>query len=149
MRSITAALLLSAPQRSLFLTALDLHCCVDFLGVVSGDYSLVAGWSYSLWCFFCGGTRVLVRASSVVATRGLSCMCCLPRPRIKPMSPALAGRLLTTGPPGKSPVPFGFKGRHGQFRQRETLARDQRAAGGEPGALLCRFLSASVPLLRR
>ena len=26
----------------------------------------------------------------------------LPRPRIKLMSPALAGRFLTTGPPGKS-----------------------------------------------
>ena len=50
MRSIMAALLLSAPQLFLFLTTLDLHCCVDFLGVVSGDYSLVAGWSYSLWC---------------------------------------------------------------------------------------------------
>ena len=25
----------------------------------------------------------------------------LPRPGIKPMSPALAGRFLTTGPPGK------------------------------------------------
>ena len=63
------------------------------------------------------------------------------------MSPALAGRLLTTGPPGKSLVPFGFKGRHGQFRQREALARDQREAGGKPGGLLCRFLSASVPRL--
>ena len=27
----------------------------------------------------------------------------LPRPGIKPMTPALAGRFLTTGPPGKSP----------------------------------------------
>ena len=38
---------------------------------------------------------------------GLSCsMACrilLPRPGIEPVSPALAGGLLTTGPPGKSP----------------------------------------------
>ena len=43
---------------------------------------------------------------SVVAVRGLSCpMACgilVPQPGIEPMSPALEGRVLTTGPPGKS-----------------------------------------------
>ena len=40
----------------------------------------------------------------VVAAHGLSCSVAygnLPRPGIEPMSPALAARFLTTGPPGK------------------------------------------------
>ena len=53
----------------------------------------------------------LVRMSSVVATdHRLSCSkACgilVPPPGIKPMSPVLQGRFLTTGPPGKSPVNF-------------------------------------------
>ena len=47
-----------------------------------------------------------LRGGSVVVTHGLSCpaACGIPVPRlgIEPMSPALAGRFLTTGPPGKS-----------------------------------------------
>ena len=43
---------------------------------------------------------------SVVAVRGLSCPMArgilVPRPGIEPPSPALEGRFLTTGPPGKS-----------------------------------------------
>ena len=43
----------------------------------------------------------------------LCCMWDLPRPGIKPMSPALAGILSTTGPPGKSLlIPF-FRKRNG------------------------------------
>ena len=39
----------------------------------------------------------------------LACRILVPRPRIKPMSPALAGRFLTPGPPGKSlPCSFGL-----------------------------------------
>ena len=42
----------------------------------------------------------------VVVTHGLSCPAAcgvlVPEPRIKPMSPILAGGFLTTGPPGKS-----------------------------------------------
>ncbi|KAM7238053.1 hypothetical protein CapIbe_011011 [Capra ibex] len=45
---------------------------------------------------------------SVVAARAqlLLGMWDLPRPGIEPMSPALVGRFLTTGPPGKVPVYF-------------------------------------------
>ena len=47
-------------------------------------------------------------AGSVVAAYGLSCPeACgilVPRPGIEPVSPALEGGFLTTGPPGKSPV---------------------------------------------
>ena len=45
----------------------------------------------------------LQSAGSVVVVHGLSCSTWyLPGPGIKPMSPVLAGRFLTTGPPGKS-----------------------------------------------
>ena len=48
--------------------------------------------------------------ASLVAAHGLSCpMACgisVPGPEIHPSSPALEGRFLTTGPPGKSPVLF-------------------------------------------
>ena len=44
---------------------------------------------------------------SLVVSRGLSCSkACgilVPRPGINPSSPALEGRFLTTGPPGRSP----------------------------------------------
>ena len=43
---------------------------------------------------------------SLVGVLGLSssaaCGLLVPQPRIKPISPALQGRFLTTGPPGKS-----------------------------------------------
>ena len=73
--------------------------------------------------FSCWGTRALCTQASVVSVCGLSScsslalercfssrgslsqfsrsMWDLPRGRIKPVSPALAGRFLTTGPPGK------------------------------------------------
>ena len=41
-------------------------------------------------------------AGLAVVVHGLSCMWTLPRAGIKPVSPALAGGFLTTGPPGKS-----------------------------------------------
>ena len=48
-------------------------------------------------------------ADSVIAMHSLSCSeACgnLPRPRIKPMSSALAGRFSSTAPPGKSTLGF-------------------------------------------
>ena len=45
------------------------------------------------------------RAGSVVVAHGLSCSAAcrnLPGPGLKPVSPALTGRFLTTVPPGKS-----------------------------------------------
>ena len=47
---------------------------------------------------------------SVVAACGLSCPAAcgilVPRPGMEPVSPALEGRFLTTGPPGKSRAQF-------------------------------------------
>ena len=93
----------------LFLAALGLHCyaCGLSLVAVSGGYS-------SLRCvgFSCCRTRALDARASVLVARGLSScgvqpgllcgMWDLPGPGIEPASPALAGRFLTTAPPGKS-----------------------------------------------
>ena len=49
------------------------------------------------------GTLALGHSGSVTVTHGLSCpVAC--GPGIEPVSPALAGGFLTTGPPGKSEV---------------------------------------------
>ena len=98
-------------------------------------FSVVAASTATLFCntqafhhcgFSCGaqglGTQASgVAADSVVVAYGLSCshsIWNLPKPGIKPVSPALAGRFLASGPQGKStcvifnqvnlrhPVPF-------------------------------------------
>ena len=52
----------------------------------------------------CWGTRALECAGPVGVVHGLSySMADFPRPRIEPMSPALTGRFLATGRPGRSP----------------------------------------------
>ena len=55
-------------------------------------------------------TRQMWPAGSAVAALGFcfyeACGLLVPWPRIKPLTPALQGRFLTTGPPGKSPVPL-------------------------------------------
>ena len=80
-------------------------------------------WASHCSGFSCCGARALGARASVVAARGLSScgsralehmlsscgaraqllrgMWDLPRPGLEPMSPALAGRFLTTVPPGK------------------------------------------------
>ena len=68
-------------------------------------------WVFSLSLWRAGsmprGLCSLRHVGSVVEARGLSCpTACgilVPRPRIKPASPALEGGFFTTGPPGKSP----------------------------------------------
>ena len=61
---------------------------------------------------FSCGTWVPECVGSVVAARGLSCPAAcgilVPCPGIEPPSPALEGRFLTSGPPGKSQG-YGFK----------------------------------------
>ena len=57
------------------------------------------------------GTQAPEHTGSVVASCGLCCpTACgflVPRPGIKPVSPSSQGRLLATGPRGKSPEPSG------------------------------------------
>ena len=60
---------------------------------------------------FVASCRIFVEARglSPVVVCGLSCpVACgisVPQPRIEPVPPALQGRFLITGPPGKSPLP--------------------------------------------
>ena len=59
------------------------------------------------------GLCSLQHTGSLVEVRGLSwptaCGILVPQPGIKPMSPALEGGFLTTGPPGKSLTTIFFK----------------------------------------
>ena len=59
------------------------------------------------------GACALERTGSVVVASGLSCPAAcgilVPRSGIKSESPALEGRFLTTGPPGKFQSCFSFK----------------------------------------
>ena len=99
----------------LFLAALGLRCCMRaFCGLslvaASGDYSSLWCAGFSLrWLLLwrvgfssCGTQAVERKLSSCGARAQLLCsMWDLPRPGLEPMSPALAGRFLTTAPPGK------------------------------------------------
>ena len=104
---------------------LGLRCCVRaFLSLCQVGATLCCGaWASHCCGFPCCGARALgTRASAVAAHRlgscgswalesgavvvahGLSCSAAcgnLPRPGLEPVYPALAGRLLTTAPPGK------------------------------------------------
>ena len=57
-----------------------------------GGFSCCGAWPLGFVGFISCSTWILL----------LCCMWDLPRPGIKPMSPALTGPFLTTGPPGKS-----------------------------------------------
>ena len=110
----------------LFLAALCLRCCAwAFSSCGERGLLFVAVRGLFTGGFSCCGARALgARASVVVAHRLSSCglwalerklsscgtrawllrgMWDLPRPGLEPVSPALAGGVLTTEPPGKSP----------------------------------------------
>ena len=98
---------------------LGLHCSVDFyLIVVNWGYSPVVvhrlliaeHMPYGTWASVvavsglssCGSWALECRPNSCGSQALLLCdMWDLPRPGIKPMSPALAGRFFIIGPPGK------------------------------------------------
>ena len=90
------------------MAVLGLHCCTQaffFLVVASGGYSLIWCAGFSLrWLLLLRNTGSR-RTGSVVVAHGLSCStaCGIFPDGIEPLSPALAGRFLTTAPPGKSP----------------------------------------------
>ena len=60
-------------------------------------------WDLLLWCasFSSCGARALEHVG-LVAPQHVVCGILASRPGIEPASPALEGRFLTTGPPGKS-----------------------------------------------
>ena len=85
-----------------------------FLQLLRAGATLCCGaWASHCGGFSCCRAQALgARASVVVARRLSSCgsraqllrgMWGLPGPGLEPLSPALAGRFLTTAPPGKSP----------------------------------------------
>ena len=110
----------------LFFTALGLHCCAwafSSCGERGLLFVVVCGLPIAVTC--CGAWALGTQASVVVACGLSSCgswalecklgscgtwalflcgMWDLPRPGLEPMFPALAGRFLTTVPPGKPHV---------------------------------------------
>ena len=116
----------------LFLAVLGLRCCTQaFLWLQRAGATLCCGAQASHCSgFSCCRTWALGMWASVVVARGLSScdlwalerrlsncgaqaellhsMWDLPGPGLEPVSPALAGRFLTTAPPGK-PLVFVFK----------------------------------------
>ena len=91
------------------MAALGLHCWARAFSSC-GEWGLlfvaVCGLLIAVASLCCGAQALGARAS-VVVTHGLSCstatnMWDLPRPGLEPVSPALAGGVLTTAPTGKS-----------------------------------------------
>ena len=93
----------------LFLAALGL-CCCTWLSLVasSGGYpSLRSSGSRRMGFSTCGSWALECRLSSCDAwAQLLRGTWDPPGPGLKRVSPALAGRFLTTAPPGKPPTPF-------------------------------------------
>ena len=90
-----------------FLAVLSLHCCVQaFPSVASRTYSINCGaWASHCHDFSCGAPAL---GQSGLGSCGPQAslphgMWNLPGPGIEPVSSPVAGRFLTTGPPGKSP----------------------------------------------
>ena len=80
---------------------------IYFLNIYLFIYLAVSGLRCSMQDLRCGVWDLSLRhAGSLVAARSLSCpTACgilVPRPGIEPVSLALEGGFLTTGPPGKS-----------------------------------------------
>ena len=71
-----------------------------------GQLAGCGAWASHCGGFSCCGARALELVGSVVVAHGLSrpetCEIFIPRPGIKSVAPSLAGRFLTTGPPGES-----------------------------------------------
>ena len=102
----------------LFLAVLGLHCCMWAFSSCGGwgilfvaMHGLLIRWLLLLRStgsrlvgFSSCGSWALERRLSSCGTRAylFRSMWDLPRPGLEPMSPALAGRFLTTVPPGKS-----------------------------------------------
>ena len=91
----------------LFLAALGLPCCPQTVFSCLGAHG--AGWPLSgfhVHASHCGGCSCC--GTQTLGHKGLAAlhMWELPRPGIKPVSPALVGGFLTTGPPGKFCISF-------------------------------------------
>ena len=91
----------------LFTAVLGLQYCAQWgLVVVNRGYSSIRAQASHCSSFSCSWAQALGVCAALVAAHGLSCTMAsgilVPWSGVKPTSPALAGRLLTTGPPGES-----------------------------------------------
>ena len=93
------------------MATLDLHCCAWAFSEQELLFFGARGLLIAVASLCCGAWALDAWASVVVTRRLSSCgswaqllrgMWYLPRPGLKPVSPALAGRFSTTAPPGKS-----------------------------------------------
>ena len=94
------------PLLFLILAALGLGCGVGSLLLCEGFLLLWSSGAFGLRWLQLLGSAVPARKCGTWAQL-LHVMWNLPWPGIQPASPALVGRLPTTGPPGKSSCPFG------------------------------------------
>ena len=87
----------------LFLTVLGLHCCVQAFSSY-GEQGILSSFeerlSHCLGFSYCGAWALGYVGFSSFSTQALlpHCVWKLPRSGMEPMSPALAGEFLTTGP---------------------------------------------------
>ena len=85
-----------------WLAVLGLHCCARVsLVAVSRGYSLVVVWGLTVVASLVVEHRHEGFCSCSTWAQLLCSMWDLPKPGIEPVSPALQGRFLTTGLPGK------------------------------------------------
>ena len=92
---------------SFFLGVLGLHYCLGFLQLQPAGFTLCGAWASHCGGFSCCRTRALGQvgfSSCGTWAQLLGSMWNLAGPGIKLVSPALAGRLLTTGPAGRSGI---------------------------------------------
>ena len=91
----------------LFLTVLGLRCCTQTFSSCGERGLLCCGaWASHCGGFSCGTWALGCQASVVVVCRlscPVTCGILVPGPETEPVSHALAGGFLTSGPPGKSP----------------------------------------------
>ena len=111
------------------------------LVVASGDHSSSRCAGLSLSRTLLLRSRGSTRAGSAIVAYGPSrSVACgnLPRPGLEPVSPALAGRLSTTAPPGKPPVE-GFNRKRLTFWEREFCQQSAFRLKLQlfPGSLAC------------
>jgi len=131
--------LLSVLIRYLFiqylLKSLSNFLSVLFFSIYLAALGRVARTGSSLRCV--GFSLVVVYGLSSCGAGGLSCPkpcgILVPRPGVEPMSPALEGRFLTTGPPGKF---------LSVLLEENTLKREQRPSGIRA---MCSALCREVP----
>ena len=102
------------PHLFIYLFIYFFGLCWVFVSVRGLSLVVASGGHSSSWCTGLSLSRPLLlrstgsrRTGSVVVAHGPSCSaaCGIPRPGLEPVSPALAGRFSTTGPPGKPQIP--------------------------------------------